>query len=144
MYAKHWPKVHQIKTHFTYYFPKTWPYSLTKVNWTVPYWVFWKLKSISCSHQITFLVSSTFIKILHITHPSSPPFLQVVRVSKRYSFSPIIAWIHTLIIGKNGSVPGVEKHTLSLVFVYGDGFRYSPCRDFSEFTVYKLQKHFSF
>ncbi len=29
-------------------------------------------------------------------------------------------------MGKHGTVPKVEKHTLSRVFVYGDGFRYWP------------------
>ncbi len=62
-------KLHQIKTLFTYHFPKTCPYSLPKINWTV---ALSKLKFTSCGHQITFLVNSTFSKILHIIPPSSP------------------------------------------------------------------------
>ncbi len=46
--------------------------------------------------------------------------------SKRYPFSPKVAWIHTLITGQRGTMPGVEKHTISRVFVYGDGLRYLP------------------
>ncbi len=42
-----------------------------KINWTVPYRVCSKLKSGLFSHQITFLVNSTFGKTLHINPSSS-------------------------------------------------------------------------
>ncbi len=45
-------------------------------NWTVSSWVFFfKAKSRSCGHQITFLVNPTFSKLLHITPPSSPTII---------------------------------------------------------------------
>ncbi len=41
-----------------------------------------------------------------------------------YPFCPKIALIHTLNTGQHGILPGIEKHTLSHVFVYGDGLRW--------------------
>ncbi len=73
MYPKHWPNVDQIKTLFNRHFPKTCPYSLTKIIWTVSYLVPSKLKFWSCGHQITFFVNLTLIKILHIVHLSLHP-----------------------------------------------------------------------
>ncbi len=64
-----------MKSLFTYHFPRTCPYSLTKINWTLPSWGPSKLnmlKSMFCGHQITFHVNSTFSKILHIIPPSFP------------------------------------------------------------------------
>ncbi len=109
-YPKHCSNVHLIETIFTYHVLKIYPYSLIKLNWTVSYWVLSKLKS-----KFLF-VNSTFIKILPSTNLSSCMILQVVRdamfcITLHVSFCPNIAWIHILIMGQHGTVPGVEKHT---------------------------------
>ncbi len=136
IYPKHWPNVHQIKTLFTYHFQKPCPYSLFKINWTVPHSVVSKLKSRFCSHPITFLGHSTFSKILHISLlPLPQPFLQVVRdacvLHHIYSIKNLSLLSQNSITSyrNHGSVwvsACCWKHTLSLVFVYCDGFRCWP------------------
>ncbi len=127
---------------------KTCPYLLTKINWKVPYWGHLKLKSRSlnfyfihernlvlkwlnaCSHQITFLVNSMFIKLLH-SHSSLFP--TICAICERWlCFESHVKGIKRVsILSKNsmnsypnhGLVPGVEKHTFPAFFVYADGFR---------------------
>ncbi len=109
------------------------PISLTEINWIVPYWVLSKLKSMSCSFSSDHIPCKfNFLSKYYISLLPLLPFLQLGEMpvfyitlwaSKMYPFCPKIAWIHTLITCQSRSVAGVEKHTLSLVFDYGNGFR---------------------
>ncbi len=45
-------------------------------------------------------------------------------LSKMYPLCPQIALIHTLSMGQQGTLPGIEMHMICFVFVYGDGLRW--------------------
>ncbi len=65
-------------------------------------------------HQIKDFSPITYHKHTHIhklkyIEQSLILFCIILRASKRYPFCPKIAWIHTLIMGRHGLVPGVEK-----------------------------------